>query len=160
MIRYSLRCECGHLFESWFQNSDAFDSQRRRKLVTCPACDSANVEKAIMAPRLTRKGTDRQIEAGPVAQSPSAAERVPAPAPFAMAPHERELVRKLRELRDHVTKSAENVGDKFPDEARKMHYGDTDHRPIYGQATFDEARSLIEEGVEVLPLPVLPDDRN
>jgi len=155
MIRYSLRCERGHAFESWFQGSDAFESQRKRKLVTCPTCDSAKVEKAIMAPRLTRKGNSR---AEPTAAMPAAAEQQQTP--LVMAPQERELVTKLRELRDHVTKTAENVGEKFPDEARKMHYGDIEHRPIYGEATTDEARSMIEEGIEVLPLPVLPDDRH
>jgi hypothetical protein len=153
MIRYALRCECGHAFDSWFQSSAVFDNQIKRKLVTCPACDSAKVEKAIMAPRLTRKRADRSTPApAPATDTPQT--------PLMMAPQERELITKLRELRDHVTKTAENVGDKFPDEARKMHYGDIDHRPIYGEASRDEARSLIEEGVEVVPLPVLPDDRN
>jgi hypothetical protein len=73
---------------------------------------------------------------------------------------ERELRTKLKELRDHIVKSADNVGERFPVEARKMHYGDIEHRPIYGEASPDEARALIEEGVEVTPLPVLPDDRN
>jgi hypothetical protein len=77
-----------------------------------------------------------------------------------MAPQEAELRAKLKELRDHVTKNADNVGESFPTEARKMHYGDIEHRPIYGEATPDEARSLIDEGIEVTPLPVLPGDRN
>ena len=77
-----------------------------------------------------------------------------------MAPQERELVAKLRELRDQVLKNADNVGNKFPDEARKMHYGDIEHRAIYGEATTEEARSLIDEGVGVTPLPILPGDRN
>ncbi len=79
--------------------------------------------------------------------------------PLMMA-QERELRTKLRELRDHVTKNADNVGDKFPNEARKMHYGDIEHRPIYGEASPQEARAMIDEGIEVSPLPVLPDDRN
>src|SRR5260370_6359752 len=73
---------------------------------------------------------------------------------------ERELRAKLKELRDHIVKNADNVGERFPNEARKMHYGDIEHRPIYGEASPEEARSLIDEGVEVSPLPVLPDDRN
>ena len=157
MIRYALRCECGHTFESWFQSSDVFDRQIKRRLVTCPLCEFAKVEKAIMAPRITRKSAGRPTPA-PAVQPAAAPE--PSPTPLMMAPQERELVAKLRELRDHVTKTAENVGEKFPTEARKMHYGDIEHRAIYGQATTDEARSLIEEGVEVLPLPVLPGDRN
>lgn len=160
MIRYNLRCERGHAFESWFQSSSAYDSQRKRKLVTCPTCDSAKVEKAIMAPQIARKS--RNPDAGkevavPVATDTTAS--VPASTPLMMA-QERELRTKLKELRDHITKNADNVGEKFPNEARKMHYGDIEHRPIYGEASPDEARSLIDEGIEVAPLPVLPDDRN
>ena len=156
MIRYALRCERGHAFESWFQNSTAYESQHKRKLVTCPVCDSAMVEKAIMAPQITRKGRNKKT--GPDAAA--SATQIPEPAHLMMAPQEREIVAKLRELREHVTKNADNVGTRFPEEARKMHYGDIEHRAIYGEASLDEARSLIEEGVEVLPLPVLPDDRN
>jgi hypothetical protein len=156
MIRYSLRCDRGHAFESWFQSSSAYDSQVKRKLVTCPACGSAKVEKAIMAPQIvSKKGRDS------AAPAPAASTDVTAPAstPLMMA-QERELRAKLRELRDHIVKNADNVGERFPNEARKMHYGDIEHRPIYGEASPDEARSLIEEGVEVSPLPVLPEDRN
>ncbi len=156
MIRYALRCERGHAFESWFQSSAAYESQHKRKLVTCPVCDSAKVEKAIMAPQITRKGRNKKAEPDAAAPAAPAAE----PAQLMMAPQEREILAKLRELRDHVTKNADNVGTKFPEEARKMHYGDIEHRAIYGEASADEARSLLEEGVEVLPLPVLPEDRN
>ncbi|WP_458759332.1 DUF1178 family protein [Afipia sp. TerB] len=155
MIRYALRCERGHAFESWFQSSAAYESQHKRKLVTCPVCDSAKVEKAIMAPQITRKDRGKTIEPDAVP-----ATQTPEPAQLVMAPQEREILAKLRELRDHVTKNADNVGTKFPEEARKMHYGDIEHRAIYGEASPDEARSLIDEGVEVLPLPVLPEDRN
>ncbi|NGX98619.1 MAG: DUF1178 family protein [Candidatus Afipia apatlaquensis] len=155
MIRYALRCERGHAFDSWFQSSAAYDSQRKRGLVACPVCESIKVDKAIMAPRIVRKG-----------KSKSAPEPVAPPAEdttstsLVMAPQERELVAKLRELRDTVLKNADNVGNKFPEEARKMHYGDTEHRAIYGEATTEEARALIDEGIEVAPLPVLPGDRN
>ena len=156
MIRYSLRCERGHGFESWFQSSSAYDSQVKRKLVTCPACGSAKVEKAIMAPQIvSKKGRDS------AASAPAASTDVTASGstPLMMA-QERELRAKLKELRDHIVKNADNVGERFPNEARKMHYGDIEHRPIYGEASPDEARALIEEGVEVSPLPVLPEDRN
>ena len=155
MIRYALRCERGHEFDSWFQSSSAYDSQHKRGLVACPVCDSTKVEKAIMAPRIARKG-----------KSKSAPEPVAAPAEdtastsLVMAPQERELLSKLKELRDHVLRNADNVGNKFPDEARKMHYGDIEHRAIYGEATAEDARALIDDGVEVAPLPVLPGDRN
>jgi hypothetical protein len=158
MIRYNLRCERGHAFESWFQSSSAYESQEKRKLVTCPACGSAKVERAIMAPQIvSQKSRDRTAPV-PVT-APSTEVTAPASTPLMMA-QERELRVKLRELRDHIVKNADNVGERFPNEARKMHYGDIEHRPIYGEASPDEARSLIEEGVEVSPLPVLPDDRN
>jgi hypothetical protein len=156
MIRYSLRCERGHAFESWFQSSSAYEAQEKRKLVNCPVCGSPKVERAIMAPRIvSKKGRESAVPA------PAAATDVTTPTstPLLMA-QERELRAKLRELRDHIVKNADNVGERFPNEARKMHYGDIEHRPIYGEASPDEARSLIEEGVEVSPLPVLPEDRN
>jgi hypothetical protein len=156
MIRYSLQCERGHAFESWFQSSSTYESQEKLKLVTCPACGSAKVERAIMAPQIvSKKGRDIAAPA----PAPSTEVTAPSSTPLLMA-QERELRAKLKELRDHIVKNADNVGERFPNEARKMHYGDIEHRPIYGEASPDEARSLIEEGVEVSPLPVLPDDRN
>ena len=161
MIHYNLRCERGHAFESWFQSSAAYESQEKRKLVNCPACGSAKVERAIMAPQIvSKKGRDRDKEAPvPVAAAAPADTTASASTPLLMA-QERELRAKLKELRDHIVKNADNVGERFPNEARKMHYGDIEHRPIYGEASPDEARSLIDEGIEVSPLPVLPDDRN
>jgi len=156
MIRYNLRCDRGHAFESWFQSSQAYETQEKRRLVNCPTCGSAKVERAIMAPQIvSKKSRDR------AAPAPAAATEATTPAstPLMMA-QERELRAKLRELRDHIVKNADNVGERFPNEARKMHYGDIEHRPIYGEASPEEARSLIDEGVEVSPLPVLPDDRN
>jgi hypothetical protein len=157
MIRYNLRCESGHAFESWFQSSAAYEVQEKRQLVNCPACGSAKVERAIMAPQIVSKKS--RDSAAPAAAAATTEVTTPASTPLMMA-QERELRVKLKELRDHIVKNADNVGERFPNEARKMHYGDIEHRPIYGEASPDEARSLIEEGVEVSPLPVLPDDRN
>jgi hypothetical protein len=158
MIHYNLRCERGHAFESWFQSSAAYESQEKRKLVNCPVCGSAKVERAIMAPQIVSK--KQRDKAEPVAAAPAdTTATASTPTPLLMA-QERELRAKLKELRDHIVKNADNVGERFPNEARKMHYGDIEHRPIYGEASPDEARALIEEGVEVSPLPVLPDDRN
>ena len=156
MIRYNLRCDRGHAFESWFQSSSAYESQEKRKLVSCPACGSVKVERAIMAPQIVSKKSKDSAAPSPAASTEVAA---PASTPLMMA-QERELRAKLKELRDHIVKNADNVGERFPNEARKMHYGDIEHRPIYGEASPEEARSLIDEGVEVSPLPVLPDDRN
>ena len=161
MIRYSLHCDRGHTFESWFQSSSAYESQEKRKLVNCPVCGSAKVERAIMAPRIvSKKGRDSQSNDVPAPAPAQPAEvATPGSTPLLMA-QERELRAKLKELRDHIVKNADNVGERYPNEARKMHYGDIEHRPIYGEASPEEARSLIDEGVEVSPLPVLPDDRN
>jgi hypothetical protein len=161
MIHYNLRCARGHTFESWFQSSSAYESQEKRKLVNCPVCGSAKVERAIMAPQIvSKKGRDTTNPVpAPAAAAATTDVAAPASTPLLMA-QERELRAKLRELRDHIVKNADNVGERFPNEARKMHYGDIEHRPIYGEATPDEARALIDEGVEVSPIPVLPDDRN
>ena len=150
MIKYALICEQRHEFESWFANSTAYDKQAKRGLVSCPACGSTKVEKAIMAPRLsgTRKGRQRAAEA-PIATSVAM-----------LSPQERELRAKLKELREHITKNADYVGQKFPEQARKMHYGDIEHRSIYGEASLETAKELSEEGIELHPLPVLPDEQN
>ena len=159
MIRYSLRCARGHVFESWFQSSAAYESQEKRKLVSCPSCGSVKVERGIMAPQIvSKKGRNTDVTV-PEASTAPAETPATGSTPLLMA-QERELRAKLKELRDHITRNADNVGERFPNEARKMHYGDIEHRPIYGEASPDEARALIEEGVEVSPLPVLPDDRN
>jgi hypothetical protein len=157
MIHYILRCERGHAFESWFQSSAAYEQQEKRKLVNCPVCGSAKVERGIMAPQIVSKKGRDIVEPAPAAAMP--ATTTPASAPLVMA-QEREVRAKLRELRDHILTSSDNVGERFPNEARKMHYGDIEHRPLYGEASPDEARALMEEGVEVSTLPLLPEDRN
>ncbi len=155
MIRYALRCDNGHDFESWFANSAAYDKQAKRGLVTCPACGSAKVEKAIMAPQLNRGETPDQPPTTP------AAPPAPAKTPVAMmSPPERELRKKLKELREHITKNADYVGPRFPEQARKIHHGEVEHRSIYGEASPEEAKDLHEEGIEFHRLPVLPDDFN
>jgi hypothetical protein len=166
MIRYTLICNKRHEFESWFANSAAYDKQAKRGLVTCPLCGSAKVEKALMTPRLARADTPSPRKPASAQPLPaSAAEAAPAatptPTPVAMiSPQEQEFRQKLRELRDHLVKNAENVGPRFPEEARKMHYGEAEHRSIYGIASPEDAKELHEEGIEFSPLPVLPDERN
>jgi len=167
MIKYALRCEREHEFESWFKNSAAYDSQRKRGLIACPACGSAKVEKAIMAPRLARsESADAEpLPAAEAAPTPS----LPMPMPFAppgkgtvaiMSPQERELRKKLKELREHIVKNADYVGQRFPEQARKIHYGETERRSIYGEASPEEAKELHEEGIAFHPLPILPDEFN
>jgi hypothetical protein len=165
MIRYNLVCAKGHEFESWFANSAAYDKQARRGFLECPNCGSAKVEKALMTPRLARvRKSDVAISAPTeaVASPEPAATAAPEPAaPVAViSPQERELRAKLKELRDHLVANSENVGQRFPEEARKMHYGEKKHRSIYGTASPDDAKALHEEGIEFAPLPVLPDERN
>lgn len=156
MIRYALICESGHGFESWFRSSGDYDKQRKRGLVSCPACGSAEIEKQIMKPSIGRAGSDKARAELPAA--PAAADEK---SPVAMvSPQEQFLRAKLKELRDHVTKNADYVGDKFPELARQMHYDEVERRSIYGEAKPDEVKELVEEGVEVQPLPVLPEDRN
>ena len=161
MIHYNLRCKKGHAFESWFQSSSAYETQEKRKLVSCPVYGSTKVERAIMAPQIVSKKSRDTTASEPLPVPVPAAEVIPpsSPTPLLMA-QEAELRTKLKELRDHIVKNADNVGEKFPNEARKMHYGDIEHRPIYGEASPDEAKALIDEGVEVMPLPALPEDRN
>jgi hypothetical protein len=150
VIRYALICDNQHSFESWFADSAAYDKQAKRGLVSCPQCGSVKVEKAIMAPQLANtkkrgKATVTSAPAEPVAM---------------LSPQETELRQKLKEIRDHLTKNSEHVGPKFSEEARKMHYGETEHRSIYGEASPEQAKELAEEGIEFHPLPVLPDERN
>jgi hypothetical protein len=184
MIRYTLVCDRRHEFESWFSGSADYDVQAARGFVACPMCGSAKVEKALMTPRLVRseraprQGTRQEADQeadhearreqphqasgqGAREEAPAPAEAAPAPMPVAiMTSREQELRKKLRELRDHIVHNAENVGSRFPEEARKMHYGEKEHRSIYGIASAEDAEALHEEGIAFSALPVLPEDRN
>jgi hypothetical protein len=174
MIRYALICNKRHAFESWFASSAAYDKQAKRGLVACPLCGSTKVEKALMTPRLARADTQAvqtqaALPAPAPAYPPAAAGPVPASAPAPaetatpvamISPQEQEFRRKLKDLRDHLLRNAENVGPRFPEEARKMHYGEAEHRSIYGIASPQEAKALHEEGIEFSPLPGLPDEHN
>jgi hypothetical protein len=159
MIRYSLSCDRNHEFEIWFSDSADYDRQRKRGLVECPVCGSTKVEKTIMAPSIS---SPRRRKAPVVSNEPQPPAPAPeTPGPVAMlSPQEAEFRQKLKELRDHMVRNAGNVGKKFPEEARKMHYGETEHRSIYGEASPDDAKAMLEEGIEFHPLPVLPDDKN
>ena len=132
MIVYSLSCNKGHAFEGWFRDSAAFDEQSKDGKLACPMCASCKVEKSAMAPSV--RGTSELTSN--------------------LTPAE---VRKMRQfmtgLRKYVTENAEYVGPRFAEEARKIHYGETEDRHIYGEATLKEAKELIEEGVDVAPLP-------
>ncbi|MBB3772254.1 hypothetical protein FHS55_002866 [Angulomicrobium tetraedrale] len=168
MILYRLHCAQDHDFESWFRDSAAYDGQKARGLVTCPVCGSADVDKAIMAPALGRGTRKRDVEAVPAEASsaPAAATAVPVAAepsaqPVALMSEREQHVRAmLRAVRAHVIAHSDYVGDEFARLARRMHEGEEEQRAIHGEATPDEVRALVEDEIEVLPLPVLPDERN
>jgi hypothetical protein len=148
MIHYSLVCDSGHGFEGWFRSSDDFDGQAGRGLVSCPTCGSTVITRAPMAPSL--RSSAKTEEAEPPRRQPV---MMPDPAQKAM-------LDTLREIRRRVTENATYVGDRFAEEARRMHYGEVEHKGIYGEATAEEVHSLAEEGVEFQALPTLPDERN
>lgn len=168
MIHYALVCEHDHEFEGWFRSSADFDAQAARGILSCPVCGSAKVSRALMAPAVS---TGRAAEPAPETPAPGPAAAVaptaaPAdvPAPVALAPSEdprRALaIEFLRRVRETVLENATYVGDKFAEEARRIHYGEAEERGIYGEATRAEAEALEEEGIAVAVLPVLPEDRN
>jgi hypothetical protein len=158
MIRYALHCDRKHEFEIWFSDSADYDKQRKRGLVECPLCGSSKVDKALMAPAIA---SSRKRRAATVSNEPAPTAAPELPAPVAMmSPQEIEFRQKLKELRDHMVANADNVGKEFPDEARKMHYGEIEHRSIYGEASPEDAKAMHEEGIEFHPLPVLPDEKN
>ena len=130
MIVYNLRCKNGHEFEGWFRDSSAFDTQAAEGKLCCPACNSRRVEKAIMAPAV------------------STSER-----PALSGAESRKMRQFMTGLRKYVQENAEYVGPKFAEEARKIHYGESADRHIYGETTMEEAQDLTEEGVDVAPLP-------
>lgn len=150
MIRYELVCAAAHRFEAWFPDSAGYDEQEARGLLVCPLCGDREIRKAPMAPavRRSREAATRPGERGsPTPQAPTdaQAERLAA------------MLRTLRAIRRHVEENFEDVGERFPEEARRMHYGETEPRDIYGQASREEVRELLEEGITILPLPRLPD---
>lgn len=151
MIRYQLTCAAGHGFDGWFRSSADFDSQAEHGLLSCPACGSAEVRKALMAPAVAASSD----VARPAVETPSPAEPV-----TLVSEKDKALRAMLRELREHVTRNAEDVGDRFPEVARQIHAEEIEPRSVYGRATFEEAKALAEEGVAVHPLPRFPDDGN
>jgi hypothetical protein len=154
MIVFDLECPGGHRFEGWFGSSEDFVVQQERGLVACPQCASADVIKAPMAPKLARKGNQ-------LPSAPAPAPQVPVPQPVsnvAMPPEAARMMRALATMQAEALKTSRWVGDDFAETSRAMHYGERDVETIHGQATFEEAKALHEEGIEVAPLlfPVAP----
>jgi hypothetical protein len=133
MIRYALICEEGHNFDGWFRDSDAFDEQCAQRQVACPFCASTYVTRGVMAPHVARGDRSEDMA---------------------------RLRGMVRQLRDALVAQTEDVGDRFPEEARAMEDVDASRRPIRGRATFEEAKALLEDGIEILPIPELPNDGN
>jgi hypothetical protein len=142
LIVYRLVCSTGHEFEGWFKDSDAFEVQAAHGALECPVCSDRNVKKAIMAPALRKS------------------EQLPVPSAPQPAPEMQKVRQFMAGYRKFVEENAEYVGPKFPEEARKIHYGETEDRHIYGESTLREARELIEEGIEIAPVPPDPGDLN
>ncbi len=166
MIRYSLKCDQDHAFEAWFRNSATYDDQAAAGEVRCPQCGSTEVSKALMAPAVARgRGVAPSEPSAPASDSPSdspsGAPVAPAEAPAAgdSRVHYAGKIREmLVEMRRHIESKADYVGDKFADEARKIHSGESEERSIYGEATDQEAEALEEEGIEFGRIPWLPKD--
>lgn len=164
MIRYQLQCAKGHAFEGWFRSSGDFDAQAKKRHVTCPTCGTAKVEKALMAPSVvTSKAKSKRQHP---ATTDDATSEAPAAAPadtsprLVATPEQREMLRQMREIRDQVLQKSDYVGPRFAEEARKIHSEETPSRGIHGEATPAEVKSLAEDGIEVYPVPILPDDQN
>jgi hypothetical protein len=141
MIVFDLKCSNDHEFETWFPSSDAFDKQRKAKKVVCPICGDAKVDKALMAPSVS--GTKKKGEKA-VHLSSKSEEQVG------------KYMTALKAIREEVEKNSDYVGDKFPEEARKIHYGETEERGIHGEASDEEAAELVEEGIDIQKVPWVP----
>lgn len=150
MIKYRLQCKKGHEFESWFSDSAGYEKQAKRGLVSCPECGSTKVSKTLMAPSVSTRGRSRDIEPAPAPQlTEGDAKRLAI---------QKEMLEVMRKVRRHVEENAEYVGPRFAEEARKIHHEESEARGIYGEASLEEAKELAEEGIDLLPLPRLPED--
>jgi hypothetical protein len=141
VIRFSLICDHDHEFEAWFRSNDDFDRQKKRGFVDCPNCGSTKVQKALMAPAVSTGRKQEKIA-------------------LAMNEVQKKAMAEMKALSEKIRENADYVGDKFAEEARKIHFGEADARGIYGEATLEEAKSLAEDGVGFMPIPVFPEDRN
>lgn len=160
MIKYALVCERAHEFESWFRDSAAYDTQARRGLIACPLCGSVKVAKAIMSPSVAgARKKQREIDAEAAAPPPAAPAPPPAPVTLLDERHRR-LRAMIREVRAEIMEKSDDVGRSFPEEARRIHEGEAPPRSIYGEASGEEIQELLEDGVKILPMPRLPEERN
>ena len=159
MIHYSLVCDAAHEFDGWFRDSATFDAQASSGVVVCPYCHSTKIAKAVMAPHVARKFFSRaSVEEE---RQPSCARGQDEGQPVALLDERHAQLRAMiRELRESIVASTEDVGERFPSEARKIQDGDAEPRPIRGRASLAEAKSLLEDGIEILPFPGLRGEGN
>ncbi|MHC5306552.1 DUF1178 family protein [Bartonella sp. LJL80] len=141
MIRFALHCDKAHEFDGWFRNNDDFDQQRANGLLSCPLCASLKIDKLLMAPAVSTSRQREQVGTG-------------------LDEEQRKALMQMREMAKNIRKNADYVGDNFAEEARRIHFGEVDPRAIYGEASIEDVSALVEDGVEVLPLPTLPEDEN
>ncbi len=142
MIRFSLHCDHGHDFEAWFASGADYERQANSGLLSCPQCGSVQIDKTVMAPSVSTARKREQNQA------------------VAMVESQAVVVEKVREMVRAIRAASEDVGEEFPEEARKIHYGEAEARGIVGSASRDDVKSLLEEGIGILPLPHLPEDTN
>jgi len=162
MIVFDLKCDNAHQFEAWFRSSSAYEEQLHAGFVSCPYCDSANIKKAPMAPNIAAKSnqlkSNQQREDIPVSapvMAPTASTHVASQKPDSkLTELVQETEKMLAKVQEHVQKNCDYVGNNFAEEARKIHYGESKERGIYGESTKEETVELLEEGIDVLPLPV------
>ena len=160
MISYRLVCATDHEFDAWFSSAEAFDRQMAAQLLSCAICGTGKVEKAIMAPSVKRPSSKSAKSQSAAASAPvpsTSIPDVPAAVAASMPP---ELLDLFRKVRAHVRENSEYVGKRFADEALKIHLDEAEHRGIHGEATREEVKRLLEEGVDIHPLPSLPEDQN
>jgi len=160
MIKYMLACDQRHQFESWFSDSLAYEQQAKRGLVECPHCGSIKVEKALMAPSISTSKRKARNSIMDQAATPEPTPQQEAQ-PVALLDEKQRAVREMiRDLHAKISENSVDVGASFVDQARKMHDGEMPTRAIRGEATLAQAKELWDEGVPVMPVPVLPEDRN
>ena len=141
MIRYDLVCENEHFFESWFKDSKSYQKQLEANEIACPKCNNSNISKSLMAPGIPKKTNTKNGNV--IANSSS-----------------RSINDAIRKIRDEIKKNSEYVGDQFPEEARKIHYNEAEMRSIYGKASKTEITELVDEGIDIIQIPEIPDDKN
>ena len=165
MIRYRLRCGADHEFEAWFGSSTAYETEETAGRLSCPICQRTDIERALMAPQVRTRRTPRsrdneaETSQAAVATTSSVAGSMPVQAGNA-SPELRKLLNEMRTLRDKILSQSEYVGPNLATEARNIHFNDAPERPIHGEATPEEVRGLEDDGIQVLPIPSLPDDLN